>query len=396
MKQRLGFVCGGPRASTRPDAELPGPRTRVLGLIGGFKALDWEVKPFIVGDRVPRKWATKGSERAVSSGFFRTLAVDLVRLILGFVNAWKSWRELNGQVDWVYEYAATLQCLGWIFKRYGTPWILQTEAPLFYEAKTERKALVLSGLARWMEVRAYQECDVLACVSETLKEILVRDLGVPAEKVVLVPNAVDTDFINPKRHEPKRVFSGFTVGFVGTLYAWSGLDLLLEALRDLQTEGLDLSLVVVGDGVMKESWEAQAQQLGVSAKVAFIGKVPWLEVPGYISGFDVCYSGQVRLQIGEMYLSPLKLYEYMAMAKPVVASAFEDAQRLVREGKTGFLFRPGDKDDLKQALVKAFQSRAVLIEMGREAREEIETNHSWTGRVEDLIAGAQRILRERQ
>lgn len=395
MKQKLGFLAGGPRISTHPDAEMSGPRSRVLGLVQGFEALGWEVKPFIVGDRVPQKWSAKGSEQIVSSGFFRTLAVDLVRLGLGLVNTWRSWRELGGRVEWVYEYAATLQCLGWIFKRHGIPWILQTEALLFYEAKTERKALVLSELARWLEVRAYQECDVLACVSETLKEIIVRELGIPPEKIVLVPNGVDTDFINPERHEPKRIFTGFTVGFVGRLYAWSGLDLLLEALCELRAEGLDVSLVVVGDGAMRVAWEIQSQQLGLSSNVVFLGRLPWHEVPQYISGFDVGYSGQLQLQMGQMYLSPMKLYEYMAMAKPVVASAFEDAQRVVWEEKTGFLFRPGEKDDLKRALIKAFQARSILPEMGCKARQEIEANHNWAARVQTLVEGVERILGER-
>lgn len=396
MKRRIGFIAGGPRISTRPDAEMLGPRSRILGLMKGFEALDCEVKPFIVGDRVPRQWVRKGSEQALSSGgFFRTLVVDFVRLTLGTVNAWRSWAELGRQVDWVYEYAATLQSLGRIFKRHRIPWILQTEALLFYEAKTERKTLVLSGLARWLEVSAYQECDVLVCVSETLKKIVVSDLGIPSEKVIVVPNGVDTDFMAPQQHKTKHVFEGFTVGFVGRLYAWAGLDLLLKVLFDLRAEGLDLSLVVVGDGAMKVVWESQVQQLGISANVAFVGQVPWVEVPQYISGFDVCYSGQVQLQIGKMYLSPMKLYEYMAMAKPAVASAFEDARLLIRDGETGFLFAAGDKDDLKRVLVRAYQSRSLLAEMGRKAREEIETNHSWTARVQTMVENVERILRER-
>lgn len=395
MKQQLGFLAGGPRISTHPDAEMSGPRSRILGLIKGFESLDWQVKPFIVGDRYPKKWSAMGSGEAISSGFFRTLAVDILRLGLSVVNTWRSWQELGHQVDWVYEYAATLQSLGWIFQRHGIPWILQAEALLFYEAKAERKALVLDGVAQWLEISAYRKCDVLACVSKTLKEILVRDFDISPEKIVLVPNGVDTDFINPERHPAKRIFAGFTVGFVGSLYAWAGLDLLLEALSELRAEGMDLSLVVVGDGFMKAGWETYAHQLGLSSNVAFIGQVPWSDVPQYISGFDVGYSGQVQLEMGKMYLSPMKLYEYMAMAKPVIASAFEDAQRLVCEGKTGFLFRPGDKDDLKRALVEAFHQRTLLPEMGYLARKEIETNHSWTVRVQALVEGVEQILKKR-
>jgi glycosyltransferase involved in cell wall biosynthesis len=395
MQPRLGFLAAAPRISTHPDAEMSGPRSRVLGIIKGFETCNWNVKTFIVGDKVSKNWSAKGSGEVISKGFFRTLLVDCIRLGLGAINSWKSSQELKHQVDWVYEYAATLQCLGWIFQRQGIPWILQAEALLFYEAKAERKALVLDSLARWMEIRAYRQCDVLACVSKTLKEILVSEFNIPQEKIVLVPNGVDIDFINPSIHVSKRLFSSFTIGFVGSLYAWAGLDLLLKALSELISEGLDISLVVVGDGAMKSTWENHTQELGISQHVSFVGRVSWQEVPQYLAGFDIGYSGQVQLQMGKMYLSPMKLYEYMAMAKPVIASAFEDAQRLVSEGNTGFLFQPGNKDDLKRALSEAYQKREKLPEMGQLARTEIVNHHSWTARVQALVEGAEQILEKR-
>ncbi len=395
MQPRLGFLAAAPRISTHPDAEMSGPRSRVLGIIKGFETCNWNVKTFIVGDKVSKKWSAKGSGEVISKGFFRTLLVDCIRLGLGTINSWKSSQELKHQVDWVYEYAATLQCLGWIFQRQGIPWILQAEALLFYEAKAERKALVLDSLARWMEIRAYRQCDVLACVSKTLKDILVTEFNIPQAKIVLVPNGVDVDFINPAIHAPKRLFTGFTIGFVGSLYAWAGLDLLLETLSELIGEGLDLSLVVVGDGVMKSTWEKHAQELEISQHVSFVGRVSWQEVPQYLAGFDIGYSGQVQLQMGKMYLSPMKLYEYMAMAKPVIASAFEDAQRLVSDGNTGFLFQPGNKNDLKRALLEAYQKREKLSEMGQLARAEIVNHHSWTARVQALVEGAEQILEKR-
>jgi len=392
MKKRLGFIAGAPRISTNPNAEMSGPRSRILGLIQGFKSLDWSVEPFIVGDRTPQEWSAKGSGEAVSKGFLRTLAVDIVRLGLGAFNSWQSWRELRNQVDWVYEYSATLQCLGWIFQRQGIPWILQVEALLYYEAKVERKALVLDGIARRLELWSYQQCDVIACVSDTLKEILVEDIGINPGKIILVPNGVDIKFLDPQLHQAKRLFSGFTIGFVGSLYNWAGLGLLLEVMSELKTEGYQISLVIVGDGEMTSTWFEQAQNLGLEKQVQFVGRVPWQEVPQYIAGCDIGYSGQLQLQMGKMYLSPMKLYEYMSMGKPVLASAFEDAQRLINEGETGFLFQSGDKQTLKQALIKAFDAQDNLPFMGQKARKQIEIEHSWTNRVQHLLEKTEKIL----
>ena len=392
MKKRLGFIAGAPRISTNSNAEMSGPRSRILGLIQGFESLDWSVESFIAGDRTPQEWSAKGSGEAVSKGFLRTLAVDIVRLGLGAFNSWQSWRELRNQVDWVYEYAATLQCLGWIFQRQGIPWILQVEALLYYEAKVERKALVLDSIARRLELWSYQQCDVIACVSDTLKEILVEDIGINPDKIILVPNGVDIKFLDPQLHQAKRLFSGFTIGFVGSLYSWAGLGLLLEVMSELQTEGYQIFLVIVGDGEMASTWFELTQNLGLEKQVQFVGRVPWQEVPPYIAGCEIGYSGQLQLQMGKMYLSPMKLYEYMSMGKPVLASAFEDAQRLINEGETGFLFQPGDKQTLKQALLKAFDTQDQLLSMGQKARKQIEIEHSWTNRVQHLLEKTETIL----
>jgi glycosyltransferase involved in cell wall biosynthesis len=96
-----------------------------------------------------------------------------------------------------------------------------------------------------------------------------------------------------------------------------------------------------------------------------------------------------------MYHSPLKIYEYMAMAKPVVASAFEDARSTINHGVTGFLFAPGDKASLKEALCQCVSARPELIRMGQLARADVMAHHSWTARVRLLLTEVERVLQTR-
>jgi glycosyltransferase involved in cell wall biosynthesis len=392
LKSRMGYLSGAPRISTHPEAEISGPRAHILGCIRAQEALGWEVTPYIVGDRLPPAMVTKKSENSMSGNFLKALALDVARLGLGVKHSRQAWKEMRNEVDWVYERFAPFQAMGRLFKRHGLPWVLETHAPLFYEAKTERKTTVLHGLAQRLEVQAYRDCDALICVTDALKDLIVEASSIAPDKVVVVPNGVDTERFNPDSHIPKRLFPGLTIGFVGRLYAWHGLDILLDAIHDLRTEHLDISLVVIGDGLMRSQWETYATEIGIGDQVRFIGQVPWSEVPAYIAGFDLGYTGQIQMQVGKMYHSPLKLYEYMAMAKPVVASAFEDAKRTLQEKETGFLFEPGNREDLKRALRDAYAAKENLYHMGSQARLSAIDNHSWIARVNEMSASLRDIL----
>ncbi|MFZ5822127.1 MAG: glycosyltransferase family 4 protein [Chloroflexota bacterium] len=392
--KRLGYLSAAPRVSTRLDAEASGPRTHVLGVIEAFKSLGWVVHPYIVGDRLPRTITVRSEERMERS-FFLRLGADIVRLILGLFHSMQAWRELNRNVDWVYERLASLQLLGWIFQRQGIPWILETSGLFFYEAKVERKSIVLSAIARMMELWAYRKCDVLVCVSNTLKEMILDNVNIPSEKILVIPNGVDTIRFDPKKYTPKRLFDGPVLGFVGALVNWHRLDVLLESLANIRREGIHLNLVVVGDGPMRATWEEQAAQFELQEYTCFTGRVSWDQIPPYIAGFDLGFMGNAKMEIGEMYHSPLKLYEYMAMGLPVIASSYEDAKKMINHGEQGYLFSPSDKDDLKQILRQAYKDQCRWKEIGMAAREKVLGEASWLIRVKKMNLDIDRVLKER-
>jgi glycosyltransferase involved in cell wall biosynthesis len=369
-----------------------GPRTHVLGVISAFKALGWDVRTFIVGDRVPLNWVMKGSEKQMRRSKSRVLLADLMRLSMGFVNAQRAYYELGRDVSWVYERFAAFQSLGKIFKKNQIPWVLETNAPLFVESKSDRQTIILNRLARYLELKAYRNCDILVCISETLRDIIVEQAGISPKKVIVMPNGVDVSFFDPTCYQSVRIFDGFTVGFVGNLASWQGLDLLLDATNELVKEGLDINLVLVGDGPDRKYLEEKTGKLALSDHVRFVGFVPQETVPEYIAGFDVGYTGQTRRTVGDMYCSPIKLYEYMAMAKPAIASNYEDTRRVIKRG-VGFLFEIGSKHDLKRVLTNAYQAGNNLTQMGCRARAEIVANHSWEARVSTLTEAVERCLK---
>lgn len=376
--RRIGYLSAAQRVSTLPNAEASGPRAHVLGMIGGFEQHGWDVKRFIVGDRVPESWRAPGSSAKIRSSVARKIAADTARIGLGVANRYRALGEIEKGTTFVYERLAAFAALGKVFQRRGIPWVLESNALVFHEATNDRKTMALTSVARWIELGAYRECDLLICVSPELRDMILGEIALPEEKLLVVPNAVDTSRWNRDRITMRREFGErFTVGFAGILSYRQGMVAVVESLARVRTTGADVCLVVVGDGPMLAECVETAKRLEIADAIRFVGQVPWDEVPSYLMGCDVGLSPQIRLPMGKMFGSPIKLYENMAAELPVVASAFDDARAVLRDGETGFLFDPDVPETLDAALLRAYEARGRLKEMGKIARAVVEAEHSW-------------------
>ncbi|MCB1885452.1 MAG: glycosyltransferase family 4 protein [Geminicoccaceae bacterium] len=392
----LGYLSAAPTVSTRADAASAGPRAHILGAINGFKTAGWDVVPFIKGDRVDPSLVKGKVQRRLEGSPLLRYAADMARLVMAERSRRAAWDELGGRVDWVYERFATMQVLGHRFKRAGVPWILETQGLFYYETRVERATVGFSRLAERIEKRAYRACDALIAVSPPLKDLIVRECGVDPDRILVVPNAVELERFDPALNAHTRHFDELTIGFVGGLIGWQALDGLMEAMAELEAEsGLATALAVVGDGAMRGPWEARARALGLGGRVRFLGQMPGHLVKHAIAGFDLGYAGAKVMAIGQMYHSPIKLYEYMAQGVPVLAADFPDARGLVEGRGTGFLFEPGDKAMLKAAIRTAHGRRADLPAMGRRGRALVEREHTWTARVRAMLPDLQARLRAR-
>jgi glycosyltransferase involved in cell wall biosynthesis len=275
------------------------------------------------------------------------------------------------------------------------PWILETNAILFFESSTDRLTTAMVSAARATEIRAYRQCDALVCTTRDLADLVIREAGVDAGKIVVVPTGVDVERFSSRAGPPARLFEGPTIGYLGALNPWQSLDVLVRAVSELRMEGVPFNLVIVGDGPMRTAWQELSRTLGEEAHVRFVGQVPPTRVPEYARGFDLGYVGPTAPAIGRMYYSPLKLYEYMASGLPVIASAGGDILEAVAEGVTGYLFTAGDLEDLKRALRVAHAQRERWPAMGVSTRDEAAQKHTWTHRAGRMVAGVEKILEER-
>ncbi|MCU1592056.1 MAG: glycosyl transferase group 1 [Frankiales bacterium] len=383
---RFAYLSGAPRIATHVDAENAGPRAHILSFVGALRAAGHEVVMYVVGDHVTRRLTGVGSRRFTGGSAWRRLVVDLARLALRARAARQARAALVGPFDVVYERYALFQELGRSFQRRGAPWVVESNALLSQEARSERGAVLLHRLAGVLERRTYRAADLVVAVSHPLRDELVERFGVAPDRVVVVPNAVDCERFRSQPMRPRAPSGHLVVGYVGCLVARQSLDDLIRALSLLRSSDLRVRAVLVGDGPDRDRLSELAAGLGVLPLVEFAGQVPWERVPQLIAGFSVGYSGQRGVGGLSMYHSPLKIYEYLAVGRPVVASAHPDAEQVVAAAGAGWTFPAGDCD----ALARVLRNAAVLdhdelAALGRRGAEHVRRTHTWRHRADQVV-----------
>ena len=320
-----------------------------------------------------------------------------MRLTAGAVNSVVVGRYIRPDTTLAYERFASMQQLGKVAQRRGIPWVLETQGPFFMEASADRRTMLLTDLAKRIELDAYRRCDVLICVSSALRDLVVEASGIDPSKVLVVPNGVDGTTFDPAATPRLRLTDEetFTIGYVGSLPRWQALDRLFESIVRVRSRLGEVAIVIVGTGAMCEAWERHAEALGLSDVVHWVGAVSRDDIPTYIQGMDVGFSGQIPSSAGSMYHSPLKLYEYQAMGVPFVASSFEDARSLAETTGGGVLFEAGYDDSLDNAILEAHR----LHRAGHFGRDVIRSRtlryHSWEQRVGQILEGVEDVLQRR-
>jgi glycosyltransferase involved in cell wall biosynthesis len=294
--------------------------------------------------------------------------------------------ERLGPLDLVYE-----RCSLWSFaalahaRRLGIPSVLEVNAPLV-EEQARHRVLVDQAAAERVAALQARDAGVLAAVSEGVAADLRRRHPVAAARVHVVPNGVDPErFRSPA---PQRAGRPFTVGFLGTLKPWHGLDVLVDAFARLRRTVPDARLLVVGDGPERGALEAGLAARGAGTAARLTGSVAPDLVPQLLARMDVAvapYPPQPAF-----YFSPLKVVEAMAAGLPVVASRVGQIQELVADGRTGRLVPPGDAAALAAALAELAARPERRAELGAAARRTVLATRTWDAVVARVLelAGA--------
>ncbi|MDJ0739815.1 MAG: glycosyltransferase family 4 protein [Gammaproteobacteria bacterium] len=317
--------------------------------------------------------------------------VELAYNLVGFVKLFAAARRF--QPDFIYERYALFNAAGVLVGRaLRIPVILEVNSPLAQE-QADLGAQRLGGLARWFERWICNRATIVITVSTPLRDILVG-LGVDPQRIVVMSNGVDPERFHGERAAGDAVRRRFgldgkrVVGFVGWIREWHGLEDLVRGMPHWPAALDDVHLLVIGDGPARADIEAAAESSGVRDRVHVTGAVAHADIVEYLAAIDVALQPAATT-----YASPMKIFEYLAMAKPVVAVDQHNTREILTDGDNALFFPVGDRAAFVDAVQEILSDQQRLDAMSARARATIfERGYLWSHNARRVIELADAAL----
>jgi glycosyltransferase involved in cell wall biosynthesis len=380
----------------RTQAE-DGQAVHIRALIGAFRALGHELDEFSLVRRAP-------GARASAPGRFAWIGKvpRCARELMEYGYSAYARRPLVAagrafKPDFLYERYAFGNTAGLSAARaLGKPLVLEVNSPMVLELGRTR-GLSFPRLARRVETDLFRKADLVCVVTGVLRDML-EEMGVARERLLVTQNGVElARYACGERgaaRQAARTELGLAgerrdelvLGFVGFYRDWHRLDVVLAAMAAPALA--HTRLVLVGEGPAREGLEQQARALGLTERVHFAGPRPHDAIPGLLPAFDVALVPAINA-----YASPLKLFEYMAAALPVIAPDQPNLREVLTHGDDALLVPSGDEGALRAAFVKLAEP-GLAVRIGAAARATIERgDYTWQGNARRVVAAVEALAR---
>lgn len=271
------------------------------------------------------------------------------------------------------------------------------KAPLVYEVNGDlveeyNQLGIKLSRRQWQAIhyvtrRMFSSASQVITVSEVLRKSTIRRWSLDPKKVVAVPNGAHVNlFTQPADAEAVKSLYSLkdepVIIFVGSFKPWHGVDLLLEAFCRL-ADSCPAKLVLVGDGPMRAELEKRAAQLGLTERVIFTGAVPHPEVAALLETARIAVLNP-RVSPASRSQSPLKLFEYMAAGKAIVAPASPNVEGVLVHRENALLVPPDNLEALTEAMAELLDQEELAKSLGEAASQQAFEKHSWDKTVAEL------------
>ncbi|ALZ74994.1 TIGR04063 family PEP-CTERM/XrtA system glycosyltransferase [Rheinheimera sp. F8] len=252
-------------------------------------------------------------------------------------------------------------------------------------------------LTRQLENYVVKRANAVTTICEGLRKDLVGR-GFAANKLTVIPNAVNVEHFQmcgPKNAqlEAELGLTGCQVlGFLGSFYAYEGLDLAIAALASITQQAPDLRLLLVGGGPQEQQLRQLAQSLGVADKVIFTGRVPHQQIDNYYSLVDLLVYPRKSMRLTDL-VTPLKPLEAMAQGKLVLASDVGGHHELITDGVNGYLFQADNVSAMADKIISLLSNRAQWPDVLQRGRHYVESERNWHNSVSNYLPLYQSLLK---
>lgn len=278
----------------------------------------------------------------------------------------------------------------------GIPLILEYNGSEPWVRQKWGGLLILKRLCYFMENFSLRKANLIVVVSDVLKEELLKR-GIKENKILVNYNGVDPEEFNPninglKIRKKYNLENKIVIGAVSTFGVWHGMPVLAKSVKaiiqkfQIPNSKFQIHFLFIGDGVQRPECERIIRKDRMENYVTFTGIVPYNEVPKYLAACDILVSPHVPNPDGsEFFGSPTKIFEYMAMGKPIVASNLGQIGEILEDKKTALLIEPNNIDKLVEALIILIENKDLQKELGKNARNKVIISFSWIKNVEKLV-----------
>jgi glycosyltransferase involved in cell wall biosynthesis len=298
-------------------------------------------------------------EQKINISFFKRFVKKIIprfvwtslnnyKLILYDLKAGKRLEEtiVKHQPDLIYERSEYLQDSGAkMASKYGIRYFLEVNAPFVEEMRHFEGYSLFENKAHKIEKYKLEQAWKVFSVSSALSSFLAKRYSCNPDKIVLQPNCINPEYLSEYESKEKELrnelgLSAYKViGFVGSIFPYHGVDILIKAFARVFKVNPEIRLLIVGDGNIMPELKRLAQKLDIDESVIFAGKIPHKEVFSYIDIMDICVMAK-----SNWYGSPVKIFEYGLMKKPVIAPDTSPVRDVMIHNESGMIIGDGEKE----------------------------------------------------
>ncbi len=383
----------------------------IAGIVNGFRSLGnsvYLVSPTGIDptNQQPQFVGRRSAKRSVFSFLLHALADYLPQILfevmeicynlIAIPKLYRTIKNVKDNVDFIYERYAFFNLSGALISYWlKIPLILEVNEISGH--KRLRKQTFVK-LANMIENFVFHNASAIITVSDFLKSEIEKMVKT-GPRIITIPNGVAKSWLeNELNHEDRdnmRKKLGLEdnkiVCYVGGLMNWHNFDLLLHVIRDLQYIFPETVLMLIGEGLLFDYIQDVSKKLNLNNNsVILVGNVPHNEVPEYINMADTTIIPETN-----DYRSPIKMFEYMAMGKPVIAPRMPAIQAVITDGYDGILFEQGNIKSCVEALIRILSNKEDAEKMGRLAKRTIAEKFTWESHAKEILNLAEDISKNR-